>query len=145
MDSVSESILDYIHARLQDISGAVLLERNSALPESIGADGLMILRDGQPESSQETLGGFDSVYVRHRILIEVFVASGSGAERDKKYDRLVKAIGDLLLQDKTLGGLAYGLTVQRPEPETEALPGMAAIKAATIPVIVEYEAPSPLG
>lgn len=144
MESKAEEVLCALHGVLWGIGDAAL-ERNTGLPEEVPPGGLMILRDGRVDDELETMGGFDSVYVRHTASIEVFVCDGDAARRDQKFDALVRAIGQALRANKTLGGLAYGLTVRRPEPETESLPGVAAIKAAAIPVTIEYEAPDPLG
>ena len=118
--------------------------RNSVLPEKFPDGGLVILRDGDPGEPEQALGGFGDAYYQHAVEIEVYVEGGDAAARDAAFDVLLQQIGAALEVDPTLGGLAFGLTYGRPEPEVEAVERAPAIKAATLPVTVNYETDAPL-
>lgn len=149
-DSIHKQIVDKLAALLASIEGKVVVEINTPLPEKVPADGLIIVRDGVPDPVRETLGGFDTAYISATFPIEVYVAHGDDEKRDVKYDELLQAIGSKLLArdgngQRSLGGLVYGLIIDRPEPITEPVEGAAAVKAASIKVRMEYSAPSVLG
>ena len=141
--SKAEQVLDALNASLETIPDAVV-ERNSVLPEKIPPGGLMILRDGDPGEPEQALGSFGSAYYQHAVEVEVYVEEGDAAARDATFDGLLQQIGVALETDPTLGGLTFGLTYGRPEPSIEAVAGAPAIKAATLSVIVDYEAAAPL-
>jgi hypothetical protein len=141
--SKAEQVLDTLKALLETVPGASV-DRNSALPESIPAGGLVILRDGDPGEPEQALGGFGSVYYQHAVEIEVYVEEGDAAARGVAFDDLLQQIGVALEADPTLGGVAFGLTYGRPEPSIEAVAGAPAIKTATLTVTVDYESDAPL-
>jgi hypothetical protein len=141
--SKAEQVLEEIKASLATIPDAVV-ERNSVLPEKIPAGGLIILRDGDPGEPEQTLGGFGNTYYQHAIEIEVYVEEGDAAVRDAAFDDLLQQIGVVLEADPTVGGIAFGLTYSRPEPNIEAVAGAPAIKAAMLTVTVDYESDAPL-
>ena len=140
--SKAEQVLEAMKAVLETVPGAVV-ERNSVLPEKIPADGLIILRDGDPGEPEQALGGFGSTYYQHAVEIEVYLDEGDAA-RDAAFDDLLQQIGAALEADPTLGGLAFGLTYGRPEPAIEAIAGAPAIKSATLSVTVDYDTSAPL-
>jgi hypothetical protein len=141
--SKAEQVLEAIRALLETVPGAAI-ERNSVLPETIPASGLIILRDGAPGEPEQALGGFGSAYYQHAVEIEVYVEEGDAAARDAAFDGLLQQIGVALDADPTLGGLAFGLTYGRPEPVIEAIVGAPAVKSATLSVTVDYETDAPL-
>ena len=141
--SKAEQVLDALKVLLGTVPD-VVVERNSALPEKIPAGGLIILRDGDPGEPEQALGGFGSTYYQHAVEIEVYVEQGDAAARDAGFDDLLQQIGAALEADLTLGGLVFGLTYGRPEPNVEAVAGAPAIKSATLSVAVDYETDAPL-
>lgn len=142
--STTEQILRALTALLATVPGAKV-ERNTALPETIPAGGLIIVRDGDPGEPDQALGGFAGAYYSHRVDVEVYVQNGDPADRDTAFDTLTQAIGAVLASDPGLGGLAFGMTYGRPSVDVEAVDGAAAIKTGTLEVALEYEAPAPLG
>ncbi len=144
MASRSEQVLIALVDRLRQLPD-IGVERNSALPESIPDGGLVVVRDGDPGEPEQALGGFIPVYYRHAVELEIYAASGEQAIRDQTFDDLATAIGVALHADPTLGGLVFGITYGRPDVVTEAVEGGAAIKTGTITLVLDYEAPSPLG
>ncbi|MBK8909226.1 MAG: hypothetical protein IPM60_15500 [Rhodospirillales bacterium] len=142
--SKAERILRALKARLETID-AVRVERNTALPERIPAGGLIVLRDGDPGEPDVALGGFAGAYYSHTVDVEVYVAEGDDAARDTAFDALLQALDDALIADPTLGGLAFGMEYGRPAVDVEPVEGAAAIKSATLPIVVEYETATRLG
>ncbi|MBO6773888.1 hypothetical protein [Thalassospira sp.] len=72
MSSKTEQILMALQSALKAISD-VTVERNSAVPEKIPSAGLIILRDGIADESEQPLGGFGGVYCRQDAEIEIYV------------------------------------------------------------------------
>jgi hypothetical protein len=143
-NSKPEQVLEAIKALLVTVPGAKI-ERNTAVPEKIPSGGLIVLRDGDPGEPETALGGFGGAYYSHDVEVELYVEEGDAMARDAAFDTLVQLVGAVLQTDPTLGGLAFGMTYGRPEVDTEAVAGAAAIKTGTITVTVEYETASPLG
>ena len=139
MPSKAEQILEAIAAALTTVPGA-RSDRNTAVPVKIPEGGLVVLRDGDPGEPEQALGGFGDAYYRHAAEIEVYVEAGDAA-----FDALLGEIGRALDADPTLGGLVFGMSYGRPEVVTEAPEGGATIKSGTITLVLDYEAPSPLG
>ena len=144
MASRSEQVLIALLDRLRQLPG-IGVERNAAFPERIPDGGLVIVRDGDPGEPEQALGGFAPVYYRHAVELELYAESGNQAIRDQTFDDLATAIGTALDADPTLGGLVFGMTCGRPEVMTDAVEGGPAIKTGTITLVLDYEAPSPLG
>jgi hypothetical protein len=144
MLSKTETVLAALKARLESIP-SVTVERNSAVPETVPASGLIVLRDGDAGEPEQALGGFANTYYSHRVEIEVYVSEGDAAARDEAFDVLLQEIGVVLEADQTLGGLAFGMTYGRPDPAIEPVTGAQAFKTGVIEVEIDYEAPSPLG
>jgi hypothetical protein len=141
--SKAEQVLETLRGMLDLVPGAVV-QRNSVLPEKVPDGGLVILRDGDPGEPEQALGGFGNAYYQHAVEIEVYLEEGDGAARDAAFDALLQQIGVALEADLTLGGLAFGLTYDRPEPAIEAVSGAPAIKSATLSVTIDYESDAPL-
>jgi hypothetical protein len=141
--SKAEQVLEALKTLLETVPDAVV-ERNGVLTEKVPADGLIILRDGDPGEPEQALGGFANAYYQHAVEVEVYAEEGDAVARDAAFDALLQQIGVALEADPTLGGLAFGLTYRRPEPAIEAVAGAPAIKAATLTVTVDYESDAPL-
>ena len=139
MPSKAERILEAIRAVLDTVPGA-RSDRNIAVPVKIPEGGLIVLRDGDPGEPGQALGGFGATYYRHAVEIEVYVEAGDAA-----FDALLGEIGRAFDADPTLGGLVFGMSYGRPEVMTEAPEGGTTIKTGTITLVLDYEAPSPLG
>ena len=80
MPSMREQVLSALFGQLQATPQTVV-KRNEALPSSVPADGLVILRDGDPGEPDVTLNPRTEFYT-HRAEIEAFVTQpvGGGAE-----------------------------------------------------------------
>ena len=143
MHTPRETILQALLAALQTAPAATVL-REEVLPERLPADGLVILRDGDPGTPEVTLSPLQYHY-EHRAEIEVIVQGKTPAIRATNFDTLLQAIGTAIAADRTLGGLCNWLEAQAPQPVDMPVEGAAALKAAIIPVILTYSMADPLG
>jgi hypothetical protein len=139
MPTHRETILAALHARLQPLAALTL--RDEVLPERIPADGLIILRDGQPGQPEVTLSPLHYHY-QHRAELEVVVQAGTG--RASTFDDLIAAIGAALEADRTLGGLCDWVEPEAPASVDLPVEGAAALKAAVITVVLHYSTADPL-
>ena len=89
MPTSRETILAALQARLSALPATVL--RGEVLPERVPAEGLMILRDGEPGEPEVTLSP-PRYHYQHRAEIEAVV---QGAARDAAFDTLIASIGSV--------------------------------------------------
>ena len=139
MPTHRETILVALHARLSTLPATAL--RGKVLPERVPADGLLILRDGEPEEPEVTLSPLTYHY-QHRAEIEAVV---QGADRDAAFDDLCASVGSLLSADRTLGGVCDWVEAEAPQPADLPVEGAASLKAAVISVVLHYTTSDPLG
>lgn len=138
-----ETILQALHTLLQTIAGVTVL-RNEIVPQKIPANGLLILRDGNTGEPEVTLSPL-SYYWNHRAVVEAVVQNGDQLQRDVALDQLYKKISAAVAGNNTLGGLCDRVVPQAPEPADLAIEGAAAIKGATIPILLIYATTDQLG
>lgn len=139
MPTLRETILAALHARLQALPATVL--RGDVLPERVPAEGLLILRDGEPGEPEVTLSPL-AFHYQHRAEIEAVV---QGTDRDNAFDTLCAGIGTALADYRTLGGLCDWVEAEAPRPVDLAVEGAASLKAAVILVVLHYSTAEPLG
>lgn len=139
MPTSRETILTALIARLSTLPATVL--RGEVLPERVPADGLLILRDGEPGEPEVTLSPLRYHY-QHRAEIEAVV---QGTDRDVAFDNLCASIGTTITADRTLGGLCDWIEAEAPRPVDLPVEGAASLKAAVIPVLLHYSTADPLG
>jgi len=130
--SLRETILTALHARLSTPSATAL--RGEVLPERIPADGLLILRDGEPGEPEVTLSPL-AYHYQHRAEIEAVV---QGADRDAAFDTLCASIGVAIAADLTLGGVCDWVEAEAPRPVDLPVEGAASLKAGIVPVVLHY-------
>ena len=138
MPAPRETILAALHARLSALAATAL--RGEVLPERVPADGLLILRDGEPGEPEVTLSPL-AYHYEHRAEIEAVV---QGDDRDELFDNLCASVGATLAADRTLGGLCDWIEAEAPRPVDLAVEGAASLKAAVIPVILHFSTADPL-
>ncbi|PKP68829.1 MAG: acyl-CoA transferase [Alphaproteobacteria bacterium HGW-Alphaproteobacteria-5] len=139
MPTPREIILQALHARLLALPATAV--RGEVLPERVPAEGLLILRDGEPGEPDVTLSPLLYHY-QHRAEIEAVV---QGADRDGTFDALCASIGTTLAGDRTLGGLCDWVEAEAPRPVDLPVEGAASLKVAVIPVVLHYTTADPLG
>ncbi|MCW1920819.1 acyl-CoA transferase [Rhodobacter sp. KR11] len=140
MPSTRETVLAALFSRLLAMSGPLVL-RNEALPVRIPAGGVLILRDGDPGEPEVTLSPLRYFY-SHRAEIDVLVQADAG--RDTAFDALTASVGAVIAADRTLGGLCDWIEIQAPETVEIAAEGTEPVKAAVLPVLIDYAAASPV-
>ena len=84
MPTPRETILAALHARLSALPATAL--RGEVLPERVPAEGLLILRDGEPGEPEVTLSPLRYHY-QHRAEIETVV---QGATRDAAHPHAIR-------------------------------------------------------
>lgn len=137
--SARETILTALHARLSMLPATAL--RGDVLPERIPAEGLLILRDGEPGDPEITLSPLRYHY-QHRAEIEAVV---QGPDRDADFDTLTASIGAALTEDRTLGGLCDWVEAEALQPVDLPVDGGTSLKAALITIVLQYSTQDPLG
>ena len=142
MPSRREQVLSALFAQLQIVSGATV-RRNEALPVSVPAGGLVILRDGDPGEPDVTLNPRTEFY-SHRAEIEVFVMQPASGGGEDALDALLEQIGGVLAVDRSLGGLAENLFCSAPVTDVMAIEGAAPTLTARITVTIDYLVSDPL-
>jgi hypothetical protein len=138
MPIARETILAALHSLLSALPATAL--RGDVQPERVPANGLLILRDGEPGEPAVTLSPLRFHY-QHRAEIEAVV---QGSARDAAFDTLTASIGTALAADRTLGGLCDWLEAEAPKPVDLPVEGAASLKAAVIPVVLHYTTADPL-
>jgi hypothetical protein len=136
MSSKREQVLTTLFSALRAVPNAGV-KRNEALPSSVPAGGLIILRDGDPGEPDVTLNPRTEFY-SHRAEIEAFVTQPVGGGGEAMLDALLSAIGAALAADRSLGGLAENLTVSAPAVGVEVIEGAIPILAARLDVVIDY-------
>ena len=139
MPSPREIVLTALHARLSVLPATAL--RGEVLPERVPAQGLLILRDGEPGEPDVTLSPLRYHY-QHRAEIEAVVQGTN--DRDAAFDTLCVSIGAAVAADRTLGGLCDWVEAEAPQPVDLPVEGAAGLKAAVIPVVLHYSTADPL-
>lgn len=136
---------DILAALFQTLATALAasVRRNEVLPERVPAEGLVILRDGEPGEPDVTLNPRTEFYA-HRVEIEAYVPRDTVGGGEAALDALLGAIGSALKIDPSLGGLAENLTPSAPETGALAIEGAAPILTARLVVTVEYLVSDPL-
>jgi hypothetical protein len=119
------------------MTAGAALRRNEALPQSVPAGGLPILRDGDPGEPEITLNPRSEFYT-HRAEIEAFVLQPPGGGGEVVLDALLADIGTALAADPSLGGLAENLYWSAPVVEAVAIEGAPPILSARLTITVDY-------
>jgi hypothetical protein len=107
-----ETILAALHARLSALPATAL--RGEVLPERVPAEGLLILRDGEPGEPEVTLSPL-AYHYQHPAEIEAVV---QGADRDATFDTLSPAS---LRQSRPTARWAGSATGSRRKPRARSI------------------------
>ena len=143
MTSTREQALAGLFLCLKDnITGPSTL-RNEQLPTKVPSEGLFILRDGDPGEPEVTLSP-PRYHYQHKVEIEALVQHPEQVQRDKALDNLLLLLAQALEGQTSLGGLVDYLHIETPEFLTETIEGAPTIKAAVVPIILEYTTSNPL-
>lgn len=143
MTSKREQALAGLFLWLKDNVTGLSILRNEPLPTKVPAEGLLILRDGDPGEPEVTLSPTRYHY-QHRAEVEALVQNGDQAQRDTALDALLETVALALDGQTSLGGLVDYLHIETPDFLSETVEGAPTIKAAVVPVILEYSTSNPL-
>jgi hypothetical protein len=140
MASKLETILLALLAKLQTIPDATVA-RGEVLPTVVDANGLVILRDGEPGEPDVTISPLMYHY-EHRAAVEIFTTGT--IDRDARFDVLRTQVGALIVADRTLGGLCDWIEAEAADPTDIPFDGADTVKAASIPVVLHFVTDNPL-
>lgn len=143
MISKREQALQGLFLCLQHGLNNITVKRNDALPVKIPQAGFVILRDGDNGEPEITLSPTRYHY-QHQAEIEVLIQKADNEARDNALDALLVALGSALIVDPYLNGAVDYMIIGAPEFIIESVEGAAAIKAAVVPVTLEYSTLNPL-
>lgn len=121
-----------------NISRDVLL--NEPMPVKVPANGLIIVRTGEIGEAVITLSPILYHY-QHKAEIEVFTQNPK--QEDLLY-KILQEIGETLSTTNNINGVVDYMHFEAPGFAQEAIDGAPSIKAASIPVILEYSTNNPL-
>ena len=121
------------------------VKRDEPMPNNIDKvkRSLVSVFEGDPGEPEELLSPPSFIY-NHRTEIEVYVRDGKAETRHSKMDALLSQIGTVLESSPTLGGAVDILTIGSPEFNDMSEAGMETVKAAVVPVYLEYVTTNPL-
>ncbi|WP_208852297.1 acyl-CoA transferase [Roseomonas genomospecies 6] len=118
--------------------------RNAEVPTTVPAEGLVILRDGDPGEAVEVVLSPVAYTFDHRAEIEVYAQAQAKTARAATLDDLIAAIGTALAADRTFGGLADWSAPGGPAVTDTGSTGAASVASAAIPLTVAYTVNDPL-
>lgn len=130
-----EEVLKALFERLKTLDLPV--KRNETLPQVISETGIVMLRDGKQGEPEIILSPPICIF-KHEAEVEVIVQAVKPEDRDTKLDEILEQIGVLLSSDMTLHGLTDYIYPKPPEIIDEYIEGAPTMKAAVIPVVLEY-------
>jgi len=142
MSSVRETALQALLAVLQTIP-SIMVKRNEILPVKIPESGLIILFDGEVNIAETLLSPLRYL-IQHRAEVQVAVQKSTPAARDTALDGILTNIAAALTANPTLGGTVDVAVLEAPQFTDEPVEGAAGLKIASIPVLLEYVAPTPI-
>ena len=142
MSSVRETALQALFAVLQGVAG-VTVKRGEILPVKIPDTGLIILFDGEVTVAETLLSPLRYL-IQHRAEVQVAVQKPTASARDAALDTILTAIAAVITSSPTLGGTIDVAVLEAPQFTDEPVEGAAGLKIASVPVLLEYVAPTPI-
>lgn len=139
MTSKRETVLQALHNVLLGLPHSAV--RGGVLPERLPANGLFILRDGEPGEPDVTMSPLTYHY-EHKAEVEAIIQISD--HLDTNFDLMTSALGAAINGDRTLGGLCDWVEAKAPQPVDLPMEGVAHFKAAIIPVHLHYSTGDPL-
>jgi hypothetical protein len=142
MSSVRETALQALFVVLQGVAG-VTVKRGEILPVKIPDSGLIILFDGEVTVAETLLSPLRYL-IQHRAEVQVSVQKPSASARNASLDGILTAIAGALTANPTLSGTVDVAVLEAPQVTDEPIEGAAGLKIASIPVLLEYIANTPI-
>ena len=121
-----------------------LVQRNTALPEEMGAVGLVIVRDGNPGQPEFTHSPAVWHY-EHTAEVECFAQGNTDTARDTAIDAILAAVGTAISADRTLSGAVEYAQEGAPMDMTDIGPdGANPVRGTVVPITLFYSTSGPL-
>jgi hypothetical protein len=133
-----EIILTAFCQKLAETGRAVF--RDGALPERVQVNGLIIIRDGEPNEAEVTLSPLRYHY-QHRVILEVFTQARANR---CQLMQICGEIGAIIAGDRTLCGYCDWIEAEAPEITDIPSEGAQNILAAIGPIRLYYALADPL-
>jgi hypothetical protein len=142
MSSVRETALQALLAVLQTIP-TVTVKRNEVLPVKIPDNGLIILFDGEVTVAETLLSPLRYL-IQHRAEVQVAVQKPAASARDAALDAILTSIAAAIVGNPRLNSTVDVAMLEAPQVTDEPVEGAAGLKIATVPVLLEYIANTPI-
>jgi hypothetical protein len=142
MSSVRETALQALFTLLQGVAG-VTVKRGEILPVKIPDNGLIILFDGEVTVAETLLSPLRYL-IQHRAEVQVSVQKTTASTRNVSLDGILTAIATALTANPSLSGTVDVAVLEAPQVTDEPIEGAAGLKIATVPVLLEYIANTPI-
>jgi hypothetical protein len=145
MPSVREQILVAFFNELKTLETSLIkVVRNPDKAMKVLEKGAIItLQDGESGEPEMLLSPLTYIY-EHIATIELVVNTAYAQSQGTTLDDLLMIIENLILADRTLGGLAEWVEARAPEFIQEAVEGAPAMRAANVNVMMRFHTASPL-
>ena len=143
MSSVRETALQALLAVLQTVP-TITVKRNEVLPVKIPDNGLIILFDGEITVAETLLSPLRYL-IQHRAEVQVAVQKPAASARDAALDAILTSIAAAIVGNPRLNSTVDVAMLEAPQVTDEPIEGAAGLKIATVPVMMEYVAPTALG
>ena len=143
MSSVRETALQALLAVLQTVP-TITVKRNEVLPVKIPDNGLIILFDGEVTVAETLLSPLRYL-IQHRAEVQVAVQKPAASARDAALDAILTSIAAAIVGNPRLNSTVDVAMLEAPQVTDEPVEGAAGLKIASVPVLLEYVAPTALG
>ena len=143
MSSIRETALQALLAVLQTVP-TITVKRNEVLPVKIPDNGLIILFDGEVTVAETLLSPL-RYFIQHRAEVQVAVQKPAASARDAALDAILTSIAAAIVGNPRLNSTVDVAMLEAPQVTDEPVEGAAGLKIATVPVMMEYVAPTALG
>ena len=143
MSSVRETALQALLAVLQTVP-TITVKRNEVLPVKIPDNGLIILFDGEITVAETLLSPLRYL-IQHRAEVQVAVQKPAASARDAALDAILTSIAAAIVGNPRLNSTVDVAMLEAPQVTDEPVEGAAGLKIASVPVLMEYVAPTALG
>ncbi|MFM7622295.1 MAG: acyl-CoA transferase, partial [Alphaproteobacteria bacterium] len=142
MSSVRETALQALFTVLQGVAG-VSVKRNEILPVKVPDNGLIILFDGDVTVAETLLSPLRYL-IQHRAEVQVAVQKPAASARDAALDAILTSIAAAIVGNPRLNSTVDIAMLEASQVTDEPIEGAAGLKIASIPVLLEYIANTPI-
>ena len=142
MSSIRETALQALFVVLQGVAG-VTVKRGEILPVKIPDNGLIILFDGEITVAETLLSPLRYL-IQHRAEVQVAVQKPAASARDAALDAILTSIAAAIVGNPRLNSTVDVAMLEAPQVTDEPVEGAAGLKIATVPVLLEYIANTPI-